>query len=816
MELVGERFGHIRVTEVVGQGGMGDVYGGYDEKLERRVAVKVLSPEQRLDAEARERLLREARALSRLDHPNICRIHDYIESDAVDLLVLEYIDGRTLADVTEKTSRGEKLRIASAVAGVLVAAHRAGIVHRDLKPENVMLTKTGEVKVLDFGLARWLKRAAARSSGRHGAANVVSMLHGRGGDTLPLPREYDTAAPLATAVGITLGTPLYMSPEQARGEELTPASDMFSFGLLLQYLFTGSDPHPLGLTAREIILRVARGETNAVHGVPGDVAALIQRLKQFAPADRPTAVEALERLARLASKPQRIARRAAAATIAAVLAIGGWRYTVDLQTERAKAVAAQQEAERRRAQLETMIEFMLGDLRKKLEPVGRLEILDDVGRRALDYFESLDPKVMSADALARNAKALNQLCEVRVGQGKTAEALDLARRSLILTDEALRRDRRNREALLVHGASHFWIGNALRLQGKNDEALRHMRAYMKDGDALAALDPRRDEYQLERAYGHSAVALILEAEEDFAGALEHYRVSLAVKEELARRNPDDASAQAELARAFNKVGAVLFRLGDIRASRDHAQREVAIYRTLVAREPQQTQWRQRLATSMGYLGRALQATGDRDAAFALWQEELATERELAARDPQNVRWQRNTASTLHRLAGELAHRGDLTGALAYCTEAREKIAKVIAASPGTASFEIDRASFDITYARLLAARGDTATARELLRAAMADMERLYPTERSARLQGAQAAFLMGEILAPRNRAAAEEAWRRAEEILAPLIPTTTDVADLDLWLRILVRRNRGTEARNVLARIGATGYATNELETLLR
>src|SRR5215212_2394938 len=169
MELVGERFGHIRVTEVVGSGGMGDVYGGYDEKLERKVAVKVLSPDQRLEAEARERLLREARALSRLDHANICRIYDYIESDKVDLLVLEYIDGQTLADVTEKTSRGEKLRIASAVAGVLVAAHRAGIVHRDLKPDNVMITTTGEVKVLDFGLARWLNRVRARSSDRHKA-----------------------------------------------------------------------------------------------------------------------------------------------------------------------------------------------------------------------------------------------------------------------------------------------------------------------------------------------------------------------------------------------------------------------------------------------------------------------------------------------------------------------------------------------------------------------------------------------------------------------------------------------------------------------
>jgi len=110
MELIGRRFGHIRITDVVGQGGMGDVYAGYDEKLDRKVALKVLHAENRLDEESRERLLREARALSKLDHPNICRIHDYIESDEVDLLVLEYIDGQTVQDVLmdHQLSRAEK------------------------------------------------------------------------------------------------------------------------------------------------------------------------------------------------------------------------------------------------------------------------------------------------------------------------------------------------------------------------------------------------------------------------------------------------------------------------------------------------------------------------------------------------------------------------------------------------------------------------------------------------------------------------------------------------------------------------------------
>ena len=322
MELVGRRFGHIRVTGVIGEGGMGSVYAGYDEKLDRKVALKVLHSESRLDSESRERLLREARALSRLDHSNICRIHDYIESSDLDLLVLEYIDGRTLFDfVDTDVPRAERLRIALAITRVLVAAHRVGIVHRDLKPENVMITSTGEVKVLDFGLARWLQTASTSArlhvvGPSERLAVAVPLDSGStwfpvddSSMTLAEARAMTPANDFRTAAGITMGTPLYMSPEQARGETLTTASDMYSLGLLLQFLFTGLDPHPPELTAREVILRAARAETLPLQGVASDVAALITRLKQFAPADRPTAVETMTRLDVIVDKPRRVTRR---------------------------------------------------------------------------------------------------------------------------------------------------------------------------------------------------------------------------------------------------------------------------------------------------------------------------------------------------------------------------------------------------------------------------------------------------------------------------------------------------------------------------
>lgn len=816
MELIGQRFGHIRVTEVVGQGGMGDVYAGYDEKLERKVAVKVLNADQRLDSDARERLLREARALSRLDHPNICRIFDYLENEDVDLLVLEYIDGTTLNDVSlDSLSRSDKLRIASAIAGVLVAAHRAEIVHRDLKPENVMITSSGEVKVLDFGLARWLQRA--RAAGRSGAADraprVVPMIHARSsGDTLPLPAEYDTAAPHGTAVGVTLGTPLYMSPEQARGDALTPASDMYSFGLLLQTLFTGVEPHPAGLTAREIILRVARGETNPVTGVQRDVGSLIASLKQLAPADRITAVQAVERLKHMSTRPQRVVRNAIAAAIALVLAIGGWRYTVDLQHERARAIAAQAEAEKRRAQLEEFVEFMLGDMRDKLEPVGKLEILNDVGQKTVEYVESLDPAQMSAAELTRSAKALNQLGEVRLKQGNTPEALRMFARSAVFTGVATRREPKNGAALLVRGETEFWVGHAHWAEGRNDDALRHMEQYMAIGERLAKLDPDNKKYVLERAYGHAGVAMVLETKGDFVNALKHHRVALQVKEGLARRDPNDPNAQAEVARAYNKVGTVLYSTGDLLGALEHSRREVAIYRELLVRDPKQNQWRQRLAASMGYLGRALEETGQWSAAFTLWQEELAIERQLVALDPTNVSSLRAAATTACRVAKAEGGRGQRESADAYFRESRSGIADAIKHAPTRASFAVDAASIDIEYARHLARNGRTREAMAILRDVTRRLEALAPADRSARPDLAAAALLLGD-LDPRSR---EAQWKRAEGVLAPLVNSTAAPTELATWFQILVRRNRLAEARRVLSRIERTGYASSDLQQLCR
>ena len=193
---------------------MGEVYRARDERLERAVAIKVLPPAASADAERRERFRREALALSRLSHPNVCAIHDIGTEDGIDYLVMELLDGETLA---ERLGRGPlalraALDIGLQIAGVLEKTHRMGLAHRDLKPSNIMLTRAG-AKLLDFGLVRF-----ALAEGEPSSQTVSNAL---------------------TSEGELLGTLQYMSPEALEGRDADARSDIFSFGAVLYEMVTG-------------------------------------------------------------------------------------------------------------------------------------------------------------------------------------------------------------------------------------------------------------------------------------------------------------------------------------------------------------------------------------------------------------------------------------------------------------------------------------------------------------------------------------------------------------------------------------------------
>ena len=216
----GTRLGPYEIAAPIGAGGMGEVYRAKDTRLGRDVAVKVLPAHMSSSPELRQRLDREAKTISQLSHPHICTLHDVGHQDGTDYLVMELLEGETLAD---RLGRGpipldQALRIGIEIAGALDAAHRQGIVHRDLKPGNVMLTKSG-VKLLDFGLAK----LAAPSQ----VSQVTSI-----------PTALQESHPL-TSRGTILGTFQYMSPEQLEGKDADARSDIFAFGCVLYEMLTG-------------------------------------------------------------------------------------------------------------------------------------------------------------------------------------------------------------------------------------------------------------------------------------------------------------------------------------------------------------------------------------------------------------------------------------------------------------------------------------------------------------------------------------------------------------------------------------------------
>jgi serine/threonine protein kinase len=273
--IVGQTVAQYAFLEKLGAGGMGEIYKARDSRLNRIVAVKVLAPGRTRDPERRRRFIQEAQAASALNHPNIITIHDILPEGDTQYMVMEHVSGQTLHEMIAagRLPVPQVLQISTQMANALSAAHAAGIIHRDLKPANVMVTGSGLVKVLDFGLAKLMDPGARMRSGDSSQTQ----------DPLTV-----TVAPL-TVEGAIMGTVNYMSPEQAEGLKVDARSDIFSFGAVLYEMVTGQRAFE-GDSGLSTLSAVLRDEVKPIPSIAPDVPAeldeLIARCLRKNPAER--------------------------------------------------------------------------------------------------------------------------------------------------------------------------------------------------------------------------------------------------------------------------------------------------------------------------------------------------------------------------------------------------------------------------------------------------------------------------------------------------------------------------------------------------
>lgn len=266
--LEGKTIGRYKVLQLLGVGGMGEVYLANDGQLGRKVAIKFLNERYESNASNVERFIQEAKAASALNHPNILTIHEIGETDGSHYIVSEYVDGHRLRTVMEndRPDLARTLNIAVQVAEALAAAHSARIVHRDLKPENIVIRKDGYAKVLDFGLAKLLPEPSS----------FIGL-------------EDETVKQNRTAKGLILGTVNYMSPEQAKGEAVDARTDIFSLGVLIYEMITGRTPFTASSTSEtfaNLINRDPEPMSRYVSGVPDELQRIVSKMLRKDPDER--------------------------------------------------------------------------------------------------------------------------------------------------------------------------------------------------------------------------------------------------------------------------------------------------------------------------------------------------------------------------------------------------------------------------------------------------------------------------------------------------------------------------------------------------
>lgn len=800
--------------EMVGRGGMGEVWRATQHSLGRYVAIKRARSVMH-DADARRVFLQEAHITARLEHPNIVPIHElgYDES-GIPMMAMKLVSGdpwsRRISEEFHSLAAehflARHLPVLISVCHAVEYAHACGIIHRDLKPSQVMLGSFGEVLLMDWGLA----------------IHISDLIDPRAPEQ---PREFGAHFPTPASASNPAGTPGMMAPEQTEttAARISPATDTYLLAGCLYNLLTGTFPHhasdargafnlaaagvvtapslrtpgrPIprdleelcmhglradpkerpatvadfrrgledhlaGTSRRRESLQLAREAASALKaGIADDagfqhVFALLDRAlllwgandealplrdtahlmyarealargdlvlarvqAGFLPEgdDRGNLLAAVARAEGAAALRERQRRWSLAAIVVllGVIAGGASIFGIKLSEEKEEALKAKRRAESAeehatlaRSGAEDLVEFMLVDFRDNVRGLGRLDMLDSVASKVIDYYDRVGAKGSDEGAARRRARALIQVSRTREMQGRQTEALEAAQAAVATFDAgglaspgASPADRR------VLASALMMRGDALLGLGKAEQGAADFRRALELQLALVAAGEDDSPLLEELALSWMNVAYAAEVEKSFPEALRGYGKALEVRETLASREPGNPLRRNAVIDTITNIGSVLEDAGRLAECREHFERALAMCRELVATAPPDARWRTNLTICMDRMADVLEATGEPEAALALNIEELAIIRDLVASDPSNARHEIGLAATVGRIGSLHLQLGRETEAEPFIDEALSMRRRLLESNPDQRYWRRDLGIILETEGDLREAQGD--------------------------------------------------------------------------------------------------------------
>ncbi len=822
--LAGQAIGAYTLVRELGHGGMGTVWLARrtDGRYQGEVAIKFLRAGMFGHGDA-GRFEREGSILARLSHPHIARLLDAgVTPDGTQpYLVLEYIDGEPIDQYCNRMALpvAARLQLFLDVLAAVAHAHNRLILHRDLKPSNILVTATGDVKLLDFGIAKLLDDA--------GSSGAPTELTAHAGNAF---------------------TPQFASPEQLQGGDVTTATDVYALGVLLYMLLGGEHPTiaPTGtaLDRMRAVIEIEpkrlsdsvlrRGGPRATWSaasmrlakeLQGDVDTIVARALKKAPSQRyanaadladdirrylahePIAARPDARLYRVAKFVRRHRTGVATATVAVVaLGIG-----VGVALWQAR------EARLQRVQAEGLIEFMLGDLRKKLQPVGRLDVLDGVGEKALAYYAAQDPDRLDADSLGRRARALHMIGDLAEQRGRLDDAQKDFQRAADSTAELLARHPGDGQRMYDHSQSEYWLGYIQWRRGRLHEAEAAFRRYAALADSMAKVDPNNIDWRLERVYAAQNIAIVLLDLGRPGEALAMCTDARPVFAEIARVRPD---AIIDAANNFGWIARAQENLGRYAEAIATEQEKIALAGTAPGGDGNED-GQYLVANADQEMARMHLALGEVGLAEPLARTAIEQFAKLVSRDPSNMDWLFEYNGARLQLARILYYRGDGDGARALLRESLATTAKLMHTPVPKRNWRIGAAGEEVVLRAALNA-GPWAEIERVLAAYLGDIERFekevspIPAEDIWLVADAQISW--GDLLSEAGRSAeAHNAWQAANRRLQPRAAGGDPQAMAQL-AQVRLRLGDVQGARVLVDRVMTTSYrhpALADLQTRL-